>query len=78
MISLLGDFNTKVGRENIFKPTIGHESLRQERKLYFYEFQREQDNASINKAKHYSRISLKVLPSRIFSSRCSILPAVHH
>jgi len=24
---LLGDFNTKVGRENIFKPTIGNESL---------------------------------------------------
>jgi hypothetical protein len=25
--SLLGDFNTKVGREDIFKPTIGNESL---------------------------------------------------
>ena len=25
---LLEDFNTKVGRENIFKPTIGNESLR--------------------------------------------------
>jgi hypothetical protein len=24
---LLGDFNVKVGRENIFKPTIGNESL---------------------------------------------------
>jgi hypothetical protein len=27
---LLGDFNTKVGRENIFKPTIGKESLHQD------------------------------------------------
>ena len=27
---LLGDFNTKVGRENIFKPTIGNESLHQD------------------------------------------------
>ena len=27
---LLGDFNTKVGRENIFKPIIGNESLHQE------------------------------------------------
>jgi len=26
---LLGDFNEKVGRENIFKPTIGNESLQQ-------------------------------------------------
>ena len=24
---LLGDFNAKVGRDNIFKPTIGNESL---------------------------------------------------
>ena len=27
---LLGDFNAKVERENIFKPTIGNESLHQE------------------------------------------------
>ena len=27
---LLGDFNEKVGRENIFKPTIGNESLHQD------------------------------------------------
>ena len=27
---LLGDFNAKVGRENIFKPTIGNESLNQD------------------------------------------------
>ena len=27
---LLGDFSTKVGRENIFKPTIGNESLHQD------------------------------------------------
>ena len=30
MIILLGDFNAKVGRENIFKPTIGNESLHQD------------------------------------------------
>ena len=27
---LLGNFNAKVGRENIFKPTIGNESLHQD------------------------------------------------
>jgi len=27
---LLGDFNAKVGRETIFKPTIGEESLHQD------------------------------------------------
>jgi hypothetical protein len=27
---LLGDINAKVGRENIFKPTIGNESLHQD------------------------------------------------
>jgi hypothetical protein len=27
---LLGDFNAKVGRENILKPTIGNESLHQD------------------------------------------------
>jgi endonuclease/exonuclease/phosphatase family metal-dependent hydrolase len=27
---LLGDFHSKVGRENIFEPTIGNESLHQE------------------------------------------------
>jgi hypothetical protein len=26
MINLLGDFNAKVGREDIFKPTIGNET----------------------------------------------------
>jgi hypothetical protein len=26
---LLGDFNVKVGREDIFKPTVGNESLRE-------------------------------------------------
>jgi hypothetical protein len=27
---LLGDFNAKLGRENIFKPTVGNESLHQD------------------------------------------------
>ena len=27
---ILGDFNAKVGRENIFKPTVGSESLHQD------------------------------------------------
>jgi len=31
MKMLLGDFNVKVGRENIFKPTIGQECLHQDR-----------------------------------------------
>jgi len=30
MKSLLGDFHAKVGRENIFKPTIGNVSLNQD------------------------------------------------
>ena len=30
MKMLLGDFNAKVGRENIFKPTIGQESVHQD------------------------------------------------
>jgi len=29
MIILLGDFNAKVGIENIFNPTIGNESIHQ-------------------------------------------------
>jgi len=28
---LFGEFNARVGRENIFKPTIGNESLHQDR-----------------------------------------------
>ena len=27
---LLGDFNSKVGRESIFKPTIGNDSVHQD------------------------------------------------
>ena len=27
---ILGDFNAKMGRENIFKPTVGNESLHQD------------------------------------------------
>jgi hypothetical protein len=27
---MMGDFNTKVGRENVFKPTTGNESLHQD------------------------------------------------
>jgi len=27
---MLGDFNAKLGRENIFKPTIGYESVHQD------------------------------------------------
>ena len=27
---LLGDFNTKLGREDIFKPTVGSENLHQD------------------------------------------------
>ena len=30
MKMLLGEFNAKMGRENIFKPTIGQESLHQD------------------------------------------------
>jgi len=30
MKNILGDFYAKVGRENIFKPTIGQESLHQD------------------------------------------------
>jgi hypothetical protein len=30
MKALLGDFNAKVGREDIFKPTIENESLHQD------------------------------------------------
>jgi hypothetical protein len=29
---LLGDFNAKTGKENIFKPTVGNENLREIRK----------------------------------------------
>ena len=31
---LLGDFNAKVGRENIFKPTTGNQSLHQDSNEY--------------------------------------------
>jgi exonuclease III len=31
MKMLLGDFNAEVGREDIFKPTIGNESLHENR-----------------------------------------------
>ena len=31
MKNIFGDFNVKVWRENIFKPTIGNESLHQDR-----------------------------------------------
>jgi hypothetical protein len=31
MKSLLGDHNAKLGREDIFKPTIGNESLQQDK-----------------------------------------------
>jgi len=30
MIILLGDFNAKVGRENVFQSTVGNESLHQD------------------------------------------------
>jgi hypothetical protein len=30
MKTLLGEFNSKAGKENIFKPTIGNESLHQD------------------------------------------------
>jgi hypothetical protein len=33
MKNLLGEFNSKVGREDIFKPTIGDESLHERVKL---------------------------------------------
>jgi len=32
MKTTLGDFNAKVGRDNIFIPTIGNESLHQDSK----------------------------------------------
>jgi hypothetical protein len=31
---LLGDFNTKVGKKNIFRPTIGDESYKKSRQNY--------------------------------------------
>ena len=35
---LLGDFNAKEGRENIFKPTIGNESLHQDNEVRIVNF----------------------------------------
>jgi len=36
---LFGDFNAKVGIENVFKPTIGNESIHQDSKYrVFHDF----------------------------------------
>ena len=35
---LLGDFNAKLGREGIFKPTIGNESIRQDNSVRIVNF----------------------------------------